>query len=214
MRSSDASNLGASLAELMQPRDDTAGHRHFAAGLGLLAAQVPAAAAQARVVRVSGEWCIRCDSAYLQRGDERQHVGGPDLLRRPGDRGEEQPSAHRPPPAPCSVGTGRPGTPGTHRPAAPQSGRPAPRNDHANRPGPNPQHALEAPHHRRSDPSRMTETRKITGITCGIGLVESAWLGWLARWRRRSTGGGYQVSPGYMAGRYGSSAWSAGRCVS
>jgi hypothetical protein len=40
----------------------------------------------------------------------------------------------------------------------------------------------------------------------------SVWPLGLALWRRRSTGGGCQVSPRYMAGRSGSSAWSAGRC--
>ena len=40
----------------------------------------------------------------------------------------------------------------------------------------------------------------------------SAWSLGLARWRRRSTGGGCQVPPGYMAGRSGSPARSAGRC--
>jgi hypothetical protein len=53
------------------------------------------------------------------------------------------------------------------QPAALPPGRPASRNG-LNRPGSNPQHALQTPlHHRRHDPSRMAQMRrKITGITC------------------------------------------------
>ncbi len=68
---------------------------------------------------------------------------------------------------PCPGGTARPGTPGTHRPTAPRSGPPAPGAVTRTDPAGIPTCTAGFPHHRRFDPSRMTEMRrKITGITC------------------------------------------------
>ena len=70
-------------------------------------------------------------TAGALRGDERQHISGPDLIRRPGNHREEHLQVIRGRQHGIRPGTGRPGTPGIHRPAVSRSGQPARHHHHA-----------------------------------------------------------------------------------